>query len=139
MPAYVLPYKPEKKKPDQKGRLNYNSVLQLMPTEFQEIAKKHPYLLEYLMTFPVNELGMPQYYPELNRNLSNVADPNIIYPGQNGVFVHILDDPNDGRHTYIPIEPCLAEDYNPLMLEFEKRLLHRADILSSIDVQDEEE
>jgi flagellar protein FlaI len=139
MPAIVLPYKPEKKKPDQKGRLNYNSILQLMSREFQEVARKHPYLLEYLLMLPITEIGMPQYYPELNRSLSNTTDPNIIYPGQNGVFIHILNDQNDGRHTYIPIEPCLADDYSSLMLEFEKKLLHRADILSDINVEDEEE
>ncbi len=65
--------------------------------------------------------------------------PNLIYPVKGGIFTHILHDGNDGRDTYIPIEPIVGEDLDKLMIEIEKRLLDISELLNLKAIASDEE
>jgi hypothetical protein len=78
---------------------------------------------------PIADYGMPKFYDKLDKTIGGTPNPNLIYPVKEGVFTHILYDHGDGRNTYIPIEPILMVNIDPLMLEVEKKLLEISDRL----------
>jgi len=90
--------------------------------ELQETCKKNLHVLQYLHIFPMDEFGMPQFCPELDRSLKGKKDPNLIYSADGEVFVHILMNADDVRNHYIPIEPCLNEGQNAFLDGLETRL-----------------
>lgn len=113
--------------PVQKPAMQSGSY-RLLPPELQEQADNYPYLMEYLQMLPDNGMGIPQYYPELSRNLMEMDPPNIIYPvkekiGEPRTFIHIYPDPNDIRNYYIPIEPIVGLELEEFLAELEVKLL----------------
>jgi len=108
------------------------SLVRSLPQEVQEVGKKQPFLLEYLHLVPIAEIGIPKYYAALDRSLSNVTNPNLIYPTKGGTFSHILHDPNDGRNTFIPVEPVLHHNMDKLIWDVERRLVELSDNLTEI-------
>ena len=99
------------------------SVSGVLPQEMREVTSKHPHLLSYLHLIPLGEVGVPRYCETLSQNMSDLTQPNILYPVRGNIFIHILNDPHDVRNTYIPIEPILDQNIDSLMQEFEKKLL----------------
>lgn len=137
MPQIVLPFSPGKNK--RGARDDSCNIVSKLPPEAQDIAQKNPHLLRYLHMLSVAECGIPEFHQKLDRKMSAIKSPNIIYPGKPGIFTHILHDPNDGRSTYIPIEPTIGQNLDKLMEDIEKRLLVMADLLSiNMFVSDEE-
>ncbi len=79
----------------------------MLPKPMQESTQESVYLLEYLHTIPLGEVGMPEYYPKLTGKLRDKKKKNLIYPISGGLFVHIMEDPEGGRAFYISVEPRL--------------------------------
>jgi flagellar protein FlaI len=46
--------------------------------ELQEQCQTKLHLLQYLHSLPLDEIGMPQYYPKLNRSIKNIKNRNLI-------------------------------------------------------------
>ncbi len=137
MPQAVLPF--EIKQDKQRDTAAFRaSVQQSLPPYFQEVTKKSPFLLRYLCMLPLKEIGLPTYCAKLERSMSEMRKPNIIYPVKGGTFVHVLFDPNDARHHYITIEPVLNENLEPLLQELELKMLNMSDILLTTKSDDEE-
>ena len=103
MPRTLLPFSSDKK-------IDKSTLYQMLPKAFQDVTKENVHLLEYLQTVPIDEVGIPQYYAKPPRKLLDLKQPNVIYPTRLGNFIHILYDPTDERHTYIPIEPITGID-----------------------------
>jgi flagellar protein FlaI len=100
----------------------------------QESVKSSPHLLAYLHMVPVSEVGIPEYYRGLSRKMSDIEKPNIIYPlRREGLFAHILFDPEEERNHYITIEPTLALSGESLVLRADVKLLDLHDKLGRID------
>jgi len=137
VPQIVLPFIPEKNISGGNGHLS--NLINALPKEVQSIVQQNPHLYHYLRMLPINETGMPQYYEKLDRKMSSNKTPNIIYPVKSGIFVHILPDLNDGRNTYIQIEPTVGQNIEKLMEEIERKLLILADFLSLNVLSSEEE
>lgn len=137
MPELLLPFPI----PDPKTKKKQDScnILGLLGKQAQEVVQKNAHLLEYLEMVPIENYGMPKYYDKLDRSAGSNASPNLIYPVKEGVFSHILYDHGDGRNTYIPIEPTLMHNIDPLLLEVEKRLLDMSDRLGNFSIKTMEE
>lgn len=99
------------------------SLRSFLPIPLLEACDEHPYLAEYLHSVPMNEVGVPDYYPELARRLSGLERRNLIYPIQGGLFVHIYPSTQSERDWHVGIEPYLMVDLDHIMPEVENRLL----------------
>ncbi|HEU4758638.1 MAG TPA: type II/IV secretion system ATPase subunit, partial [Dehalococcoidia bacterium] len=94
-----------------------------MKPVLKEQAQEHYHLFRYLHMVAAGELGLPDYYEKLERSLSNLDQPNLIYPVGNATFAHIFPDANDARHYYIPVEPIIGGDFSALLNLVEDRLV----------------
>ena len=113
-------------------------VFRMMPQPLQERATEDAHLWGYLHGLPVDEIGVPQYYPQLNGSLKGLPDPNLIYPVGHGVYIHIRSDQSDSRNFYIPIEAGMGVDTQDAMEDVEIRLIDHLDALDNADATDEE-
>ncbi|MDD5039451.1 MAG: type II/IV secretion system ATPase subunit, partial [Dehalococcoidales bacterium] len=98
----------------------------------QEACKKSLHLLQYLHAFPLDELGVPEYYEKVNRSLKGTKNPNLFYVASNDIIVHILANPGDVRDHYIPVEPCLADGHDALLNDIEERLAEFVEELEGV-------
>jgi flagellar protein FlaI len=105
------------------------SLHSLLPPALQERTAEAPHLLEYLHQVPIAEVGVPEYYTELNRKLGDLKHPNLIYPVADDLFVHIFPDHEDARDYYIAIEPSSVGDVESILEQLEGRLLDYVDAL----------
>ena len=118
------------------------TLYKMLPKPMQESTRQHVYLLEYLHSVPVEQLGIPEYFEELSGKLKDKKKLNLIYPVEGGLYIHIANDPEGGRTFYISIEPRLEGDKNEtaLLREIEQHLLELADQFEGVDtVEDRRE
>jgi len=101
--------------------------LSKFPEALRRAAEEKPYLKAYLQGLPIEDIGVPQYYPQLSRSLQSLAVRNLIYPIKQGLFVHIFPDTMGDRDYYIPITPELPVDLGHLLEEVDLRLLDWAE------------
>jgi flagellar protein FlaI len=102
-----------------------------------EVCAEAEFLAEYLHHLPMADIGVPAYYPKLSRSLSQLPVRNLIYPIDEGLFVHVYPDPTGARDHYVPIEPTVVVDIDKIMLRVDERLVDWAEEIGRI--QDEEE
>ena len=108
-------------------------VFKLLPAPLQQESKANEFLLDYIHLLPVDEVGIPEYHAKLDRNLGDKKNPNLIYPIENGLYVHIYPDPNDSRDYYIAIEPGMFSDDPGLVEELEDHLVDYVEELEDSD------
>lgn len=112
-------------------------LLKMLPKPLIERAQASPHLMDYLHMIPIATAGIPEFHPEITRKLGEIAHPNIIYPVDEHVFVHIYPDVEDPRNYYITIEPPVGLDIDELLKEVERRLLDYVDILAEAETNEE--
>ncbi len=105
-------------------------LYKILPDRLKKEVKKNFHLFEYLHMLPIEEIGVPKFYPKLDRKLSDIENPNVIYPVDDQIYVHIYPDFEDVRNYYIPIEPTLLTGVEELLREVEIKL---ADYIAEID------
>ena len=108
-------------------------VFKLLPAPLQEQSKTNEFLLDYIHMLPVEEVGIPEFYEELDRKLGDLKNPNLIYPIGNGLYIHIYPDPTDSRDYYIAIEPGMLVDNAELVEELESHLVDHVEDLEDKD------
>jgi len=136
----TLPFKPEPNEDLSEclTNLESSSLFRMLPNNAREYVRNSPHLLEYLNILPVNTYGIPLFYPELTREARKMENLNLIYPAGSDTFIHILQDPNDVRNYYIPIEPSFLHRVNYLMPAVEHRLIDLLDALEENPGNEEE-
>lgn len=112
-------------------------LLPQLPEELREACVHYPYLEEYLRRIPLDEAGIPAYYAKPNRGLAQLANRNLIYPIDQGLFVHIYPDPAGARDHYICIEPTIIADIEEPLAQVEERLIVWAEDIGRIEDNDE--
>ncbi|MDK2973911.1 MAG: archaeal flagellar protein FlaI [Methanofollis sp.] len=127
----TLPFKPEPNEDLSEclTHLESSALFRMLPNNAREYVRASPHLLEYLNILPVNTYGIPLFYPELTQDAKKMENLNLIYPVGTDSFIHILQDPNDVRNYYIPIEPSFLHSVNYLMPAVEHRLIDLLDAL----------
>ncbi len=112
VPCKIAPVKPSESK-----------IYPHLSQEAKEYLKKNPFPLTYLHMIPLDDIGIPTFYPEISRKLKGQHNPNIIYPISDNLAVHIYPDPLDVRDYYIPIEPPLFADYSETLRNIESKMI----------------
>ncbi len=135
-----FPFKPRKLE-EEHDHINLKScgIYRILPKEMKREVEKNLHLLEYLHILPIDKVGIPKFVPKLDRKKhGNLENPNLIYPADEQIYIHIYPDRNDVRNYYIPIEPTLLTGVDELLKEVEIRLV---DYLADVDFDpaDEEE
>ncbi|MCA9831667.1 MAG: type II/IV secretion system ATPase subunit [Dehalococcoidia bacterium] len=126
MPPPRLPWSPE-------IRQDGAELAEALPYELQEACQDAQHLWQYLQMFPMEEIGVPDFVPKLQRGSKS---RNIIYPVGDGVFIHIFDDPMDARNWYMAIEPMLLADLDGVLGELDHILLDYVEDL--VDTEDKD-
>ena len=116
-----------------RGKITTCPLFKLLPAPLQEESKNHEFLLDYIHMLPVDKVGIPEYYAELNRGLGDLKNPNLIYPVGDDVYIHIFPDESDSRDYYIAIEPGMTQKMDGLMEGLEDRLVDYVDELDDLD------
>ncbi|PKB79130.1 MAG: secretion system protein E [SAR202 cluster bacterium Io17-Chloro-G9] len=98
-------------------------VFKMLPEALQQESQSEEHLLSYIHNLPLEEIGVPEYYPKLERGMGDLKDPNLIYPIGEGLYIHVMPDRTDSRDIYVPIEPGMDLDNRELMEELEDRLV----------------
>ena len=136
MAQAVLPFKPPKVIHNHKGSIFQCPLFQQLPGPLRSQCEKEGHLLDYLHLLPVEKVGIPQYYNNLTAALEEIKYPNLIYPTEGGLFVHIYSDGQDSRNYYIAVEPSFSEDVDDLLDAIEDRLLDFVDEMELADSQE---
>ena len=105
---------------------------QQLPALWQEKCQNSLHLLRYLRTLSLHKLGLPQFCEKLERSMGAEKNPNLLYPLEENIFIHILANSEDVRNHYIPVEPSLAEGLDSLLDTVEARLADFVDELDGI-------
>jgi archaeal flagellar protein FlaI len=104
-----------------------------LPIEWQEQCQNRLHLLQYMHTLPLDEIGMPQYYEKLNRNLKNIKNRNLIYKVDDEIYIHIIANSEDIRDYYIPIEPCIFGGLDEILDKIENKLVDYVEDLEAVE------
>lgn len=136
MTDLLLPFAKEKIDYRKIGR--GNNLLPGFPQALREAALEKPYLAAYLTALPVDEIGIPEYYPKPDRSLGKLKRRNLVYPTRKGIFVHIYPDELSERDYYIVIEPTLGINLNGIERDIELKLLDMAEEIGETDEEDRE-
>jgi len=113
------------------------SLRSLLPDDLREQAEQAPHLMEYLHLVPVKDLGVPDYFEDINRKHSDIDNPNLIYRVNDEIFVHIFPDKEDARDYYVAIEPAMIQDLQVIIHQMERRLLDYVEDLQAADTDEE--
>jgi len=108
----------------------------LLPPELRDQAERAPHLMSYLHKVPLAEFGVPEFYPEINRKMGDMKDPNLIYPVGANTYIHIFPDSAEARNFYIAIEPG-TDTIGDLIEQVEFRLLDFVEILADATTPEE--
>ncbi len=110
-------------------------LVQQLPTALREVALRTSFLLRYLHTLPIAEIGIPVYHEELEGDDGDEENPNFIYKTNTGViFMHVYPDPEGIRDWLIAIEPSVEHPKFPaIMADIEEGLIEYTDELESAE------
>ena len=106
-----------------------SELFQRLSGELQYHAQVQVHLWEYLNHLPVEEIGVPDYVPEVTKDMREIEYRNFIYPVSKDVFIHLYPDMKDSRDYYLPIEPSSSPSILQLMEQVNKRLIDNVDEL----------
>ena len=100
-----------------------SELFQRLSGELQHHAQVQVHLWEYLNQLPVEEIGVPDYVPEVTKDMREIEYRNFIYPVSKDVFIHLYPDMKDSRDYYLPIEPSSSPSILHLMEQVNERLI----------------
>ncbi len=112
------------------------SLRSVLPEALQEACDAGPFLADYLHCVPMGEIGVPDYYPALSRDMADLTRRNLIYPIKEGLFVHLYPDEKGERDKYIPIEPHLTVNLDEIVPRVEVKLLDWVEQIGAADSED---
>ena len=105
-----------------------------IPETLTKVCEENPHLLEYIKRLQTSGIGIPEYVPKLSRKMSEIMEPNLIYPtGTKGIFVHILYDDTGDMHNYITVEPTTGMDLTKIMEKVEDACIAISEHIPGID------
>ncbi|MBK9050782.1 MAG: type II/IV secretion system ATPase subunit [Chloroflexi bacterium] len=113
------------------------SLQTILPPLLREACAQTEFLAEYMHHVPIGEIGIPAYYPQLSRKMQTMEKRNLIYPINNGLYVHVYPDAVAARDHYVSIEPTVLTNLDEMMPLIEERLMEWAEDIGQ--VEDEEE
>ncbi|MEM4278812.1 MAG: secretion system protein E, partial [Archaeoglobaceae archaeon] len=126
-----FPFTPRESEKHEHDNLKNCGIYRLLPDDMKKEVEKNLHLLEYIHILALDKIGIPKLVPKLDRKKhGELENPNLIYPADEQIYIHIYPDKNDVRNFYIPIEPTLLTGVEELLREVEIRLV---DHITGID------
>ena len=122
---------------DNHNQAAFSRLRSMLPKKLRKACKENPFLADYLQHVPMDEIGVPDYYPKLSRRLKDLEERNLIYPIEEGLFVHIYPNPSGERDIYVPIEPHTTINLDDIVGEVERRLLDWAEEIGAAETPEE--
>lgn len=125
MPTTRLPFETTKldgNEANEDHEMTQCALFQLLPPEERKYIEESKHVFKYLHMVPLDTIGVPKFYPQLTRKMRKITNPNLIYPVNADVAVHICYDKEDARHHYIPIEPFVFQNFDMLVDKVSKRI-----------------
>jgi flagellar protein FlaI len=139
MPRIELPFTPDYSQADC-DHGPHCSLRAILPKALMDAAQGSPMLADYLHTLPYDQIGVPDYYPKLTRDLGELEHRNLIYPtAEGGLFIHIYPDERGARDHYIPIEPHLTIDLSAIVPQVERQLLNFVETIGTAATPEDKE
>jgi archaeal flagellar protein FlaI len=132
MPICALPFTPT---PHVNGA--WQGLFNQLSPALQEACNNSAFLGAYVRMLPIEEIGVPEFYPKLSRSLSNLERRNLIYPIKDGLFVHIYPDPTGARDHHVAIEPTTVANIDHLMMQIDERLVDWAEEIGRTEDKEE--
>lgn len=109
-----------------------------LPEALKIACDSSTFLIDYLAMLPMDEIGVPDYHEKLSRGMKSGGDNiNLIYPIDEGLFIHMYPDLVGVRDHYVCIEPHAVVDVSELMPIIEERLVDYAETLGRMDDPEE--
>lgn len=110
-------------------------LVQELPSALKEAALEYSFLMRYLHTLPIAEIGIPIYHEELEKDDGDAENPNFIYKANTGeIFFHVFPDPEGIRDWLISIEPSVEHPQFPkIMADIEEGLIEYTNELESTE------
>ena len=108
-----------------------------LPKALREACETSDSLSDYLHLVPIDKIGVPEYYPKISRDQSYLDRRNLIYPTENGLFVHIYPNDKGGRDVYVPVEPHLTIDLSNILPQIEAKLLDWVEEIGAAETDEE--
>ncbi len=136
MADLVLPFPPIAEQIDSHEDLFQCGLYRMLPQEMQEACERNVQLLEYLHLLPLEEIGVPEYIPEMSRKYGDLKQRNLIYPVSDDIHIHILST-GEARDFYIPIEPTIGVDVSVKAVLVERQLIDLAYMFEQAETPDE--
>ncbi len=122
MAEFIFPFDPNLEPFDSHEDLDQCNLYRMLPDDIQEACRRNIQLLEYLHMFPIDELGIPDYYPEVSRKLGDLKHRNLLYPVTDDIHIHIMSS-GEERDFYIPIEPSIGVNVSEQVARVEVQLV----------------
>ncbi|NLF79256.1 MAG: type II/IV secretion system ATPase subunit [Chloroflexi bacterium] len=116
---------------------DFDELRPRLSKDLRDACERSPHLAEYLRRIPLDEAAIPAYYSKLTRSLSQLENRNLIYPLEQGLFVHVYPDPSGARDHYICIEPTTVADIAEPLTLVDERLIAWAEEIGRIEDTDE--
>jgi len=104
--------------------------------EISELLKKHSHLKDYINTIE-DRLGRPDFYSKLPFEVREESKPNLIYPAQGIVFVHIFKTADMDEKEYHSIEPSLGKEEQKKHDLLQKLIVKKAPAKESVKSDEE--
>jgi len=104
--------------------------------EVEELTKKYPHLNEYISKIE-KSIGHPDFYSKLPFEIRDEKQPNIIYPAQGIVFIHIFKTADMDEKEYHAIEPKLGLEEKKKHDQLLKIIVKRAPEKDSVKSDEE--
>jgi flagellar protein FlaI len=81
-----------------------------MDDKFEEAIKRNPHLAQYVENCKKESGVMPEFFPKLSRDITDIPLINIIYPVGDPIFIHLKGDKVSRKTAYIAVEPALLPE-----------------------------
>ncbi len=104
-------------------------------TDLDEARLKFPHLDKYLNEI-APKMGMPSWYTKLNREMSSIENPNILYPVGDPIFIHIYKEEGVGIMYHI-IQPEMTDKDEKIYQEILDRMVEIAGMMPVPENDDE--
>jgi archaeal flagellar protein FlaI len=104
--------------------------------EINSLLDKHPHLQKYLDKIE-NKMDTPVFYSRLPFETRDEEYPNLVYPAQGSVFVHIYRTQEMDEKEYHAIEPFLDEEEQKKHDQILKIIVKKAPEKKSVRSDDE--
>ncbi|MEF8879968.1 MAG: type II/IV secretion system ATPase subunit [Candidatus Thermoplasmatota archaeon] len=104
--------------------------------EIKKIIQKNPHLRRYLEKIK-KEVGTPDFYSTVPRDLKDKEYPNLIYTTKGSVFIHLYKTKDMDDIEYVAIAPTLDKEEEEKRDRVQELMYERAHMRDDVETEDE--